>query len=248
MAAAGTRSGRYLLGVWILVAVLTPLAGFLGARGMAPAVGVAGLLCLPLARPRLTDTAGLILFGLLVEWALISALWSPAPLPQDLKHFGRFTGLHLFQQLLFSGALIITARNLSPDLARKALTWVGGGLLALIAVLLFESVTDAWLLGTIQGLAGQKSNVAHWALRAVGQGAYVLVMLFWPVLIGFWSDGRRRLAGAFAGGAILALILLHISAPVTALVTSAAVFGLVFWLGRSRAWWRLRARSSSCPG
>ena len=45
----------------------------------------AGLLCLPFIRLRLTDAAGLILFGLLVEWALISALWSPAPLPHDMK-------------------------------------------------------------------------------------------------------------------------------------------------------------------
>ena len=234
-ASAESASARYLFGVWILVAVLTPLVGFLGARGVAPVVGLAGLLCLPLVRPRVADAAGLILFGLVVEWALISALWSPAPLPQDLNHFGRFTGLHLFQQLLFSGALIITARGLSPDLARKVLTWVGGGLIALSALLAFEGLTDAWLLGTLQGLIGQKSSVAHWALRTVGQGAYVLVMLFWPVAVGLWASGRRRLAAVFAAGAALALALLHISAPISAIVTSAAVFALVVWLGRPAA-------------
>ena len=235
VAAAGDWSGRYLLGIWILVAVLTPLIGFLGARGYAPEVGLAGFLCLPFVRLKLADVAGLILFGLLVEWALISALWSPAPLPQNLNQFGRFTGLHLAQQLLFSGALIVTARALSPERARTALTWIGGGLLLLIAVLLSESVTDAWLLGTLQGLAGDKPRAAHWALRAVAQGGYAVVMLFWPVSIGLWAAGRRYLAAAFAGSAILALILLHISALAAAIITGAAVFGLVAWLGRPAA-------------
>ena len=233
-APASLGKGRYLLGVWIFIAVVTPLVAFLGARGFAPEVGLAGLLCLPLVRLRLTDMAGLILFGLLVEWALISAFWSPAPLPHDLKSFFRFTGLHLFQQLLFSGALIVTARTLSPDLARKALTWIGGGLLALIVVLAAETFTEAALFRSVQPLVGKQVE-ASWGLRSVAQGGYVLVMLFWPVAVGLWTGGRRRLAAAFAAGGALALILLHVFAPLVALVSGAAVFGLVAWLGRPAA-------------
>jgi O-antigen ligase len=234
-ASAGSRSGRWLLGVWILAAVLTPLSGFLGARGFAPEVGLAGLLCLPLVRLRNSDIAGLILFGLLVEWAIISALWSPAPLPHDLRRFSGFTGLHLAQQLLFSGALIITARRLAPPDARKALAWLGGGVMILTVVMLSESLTDAWLLGTLQGLVGQKSNITHWALRTVAQGGYVTVILFWPVAVALWADGRRRLAAAFAAGTAAALILLHMAAPLVALLSSAVLFALVAWLGRPAA-------------
>jgi O-antigen ligase len=230
-ASAGERSGRYLLGVWILVAVLTPLSGFLGARGFAPEVGIAGLLCLPLLRPRLTDVAGLILFGLLVEWALISALWSPAPAPHDLKAMSRFTGLHLAQELLLSGALIMTARGLTPTLAGRALAWVGGGLITLILVLAAEAFSGAALFRSLQPLVGKQVE-ASWALRSVAQGSYVLAMLFWPVAVGLWASGRRYFAAAFAGGGILALALLHVAAPASALITSAAVFGLVAWLGR----------------
>jgi O-antigen ligase len=230
-ASAGTASGRYLLGVWILVAVLTPLSGFLGARGFAPEVGIAGLLCLPLVRPRMTDVAGLLLFGLLVEWALISALWSPAAAPHDLKGMSRFTGLHLAQELLFSGALIVTARTLSPALAGRALAWLGGGLIALILVLAAETFTEAALFRSLQPLVGKQVE-ASWALRSVAQGSYVLAMLFWPVAVGLWAGGRRYFATAFACGGILALALLHVAAPVSALITSAAVFGLVAWLGR----------------
>lgn len=234
-AAPTAMTGRYLLGVWILVAVLTPLAGFLGARGFAPEVGIAGLLCLPLVRLRTIDIAGLILFGLLVEWAIISALWSPAPLPHDLRRFSGFTGLHLAQQLLFSGALIVTARALPPPHARKALTWLGGGLMILTALMLFESLTDAWLLNTLQGLVGQRSKITHWALRTVAQGGFVAVMLFWPTALGFWITGRRILAAAFAAGVVLALILLHMAAPLAALLSSALLFALVAWLGRPAA-------------
>jgi O-antigen ligase len=233
-ASTGAGSGRYLLGVWILVAVLTPLSGFLGARGFAPEVGIAGLLCLPLVRVRRTDTVALILFGVLVEWALISLFWSPAPAPHDLKGFTRFTGLHLFQQLLFSGALIVTARTLSPELARKAMVWLGGGLLALIAVLTAEALSQASLFRSLQPLIG-KDVEASWALRSVAQGSYVLAMLFWPVAVGIWAAGRRYLAAVFIGGGVLALALLHIAAPVAALISSAAVFGLVIWLGRPAA-------------
>ena len=233
-ASTGDGRGRYLLGVWILVAVVTPLCGFLGARGMAPEVGIAGLLCLPLVRLRLTDMAGLILFGLLVEWAIVSAFWSPFPLPHDLKSFLRFTGLHLFQQILFCGALIVTARTLSPERAGDALAWVGGGLTALILVLAAEAFTQAALFRSLQPLVGKQVE-ASWALRSVAQGSYVLVMLFWPAAVGLWASGRRHFATAFIVGGILALALLHVAAPVAALITSAAVFGLVLWLGRPAA-------------
>ena len=235
---ARPASGRqaYLLGVWIMIALLTPLAGFLGARGYAPLVGVAGLLCLPLMRPKTPDLAGLILFALLVEWAVISAFWSPAPLPHTTKEALRFTGLHLAQQVLFCGGLIVTARTLKPPVAGKALNWLGGGLVVLAAVLLSESLTDAWLLKTVQHLGGQKpSGITHWELRAVAQGGYALAALFWPVAMAFAADGRRRLTIAFGVLCLADLLLLHIAAPAIALAASAMVFALVWWGGRAAA-------------
>ena len=231
-----SRRQTWLLGVWIAIAIATPLTGFLGARGFAPVVGIAGLLCLPLMRPRTPDIAGLILFALLVEWAVISALWSLAPLPHTTKDIMRFTGLHLAQQVLFCGALIVTARTLAPRLAGKALTWLGGGLIILAAVLLFESLTDAWLLKAVQHLAGQKpSGITHWELRAVAQGGYAMAALFWPTAMAFDADGRRRLVIAFGLLCFADLLLLHVAAPAIALAASAAVFALVWWGGRIAA-------------
>jgi O-antigen ligase len=235
-APASSWKNAYLLGVWILLAILTPLVGFLGARGFAPAVGFAGLLCLPFVRPRNPDLAGLILFALLVEWTLISALWSPAPLPHTWHDIGRFTGLHIAQQVLFCGALIITARTLPPRTARTALAWVGAGLMVLAGVLLFESLTDALLLQTVQRLGGQKpSPVTHWALRSVAQGGYALAALFWPTAIALKASGRPRLLLAFIALCLLDFVLLHISALAVAILVSAVVFALVYWRGRIAA-------------
>jgi O-antigen ligase len=229
-----SAGGRYLLGVWILVAVVTPLVGFLGARGVAPEVGFAGLLCLPLVRLRRADLVGLLLFGLLAAWALVSATWSPAPAPSDFKSISRFTGLHLAQELLFSGALIVTARTLAPHLARKALIWLAGGLIALVVVLIGEAFSGAALFRTLQPLIG-KQVPADWALRSVAQGGYVLAMLFWPVTVGLWTGGRPYVGAVFAAGAMVTLGVMGVSAPAMALAVGTAVFGLVVWLGRPAA-------------
>jgi O-antigen ligase len=225
---ARSSGQAYLLGAWILMAVMTPLFGFLGARGFAPGVAVVGLLCLPLARPKGADVAGLILFGLLVEWAAISALWSPWPFPRAMKDVGRFTGLHLAQQVVFAGALVVTARVLEPQTARRALTWMGAGLMALAAVLLAEGVTGAALFQSVQPLV--KASVRpDMAMRSVNQGGYVLAVLFWPTLIGFYDSGRTILAQALALGTGVTLVLLHVSAPPLALLTSIGVFAVVYW-------------------
>ena len=234
-AARGFSGQTYLLGVWILLAVFTPAVGFVGARGFAPLVGFCGLLCLPLARPKTVELGGLILFSLLLEWALISAFWSPASYPHTVKDFLRFTGLHLAQQVLFCGALIVTARTLTPRTAGKALTWLGGGLILLAAVLLFESLTDAMLFRAGQRVLGQETNIAHWALRNVAQGGYALAVLFWPTVLALEAAGRRRLMILFAALCVADMILLHVAALALALVVSAAVFALVLWRGRTAA-------------
>lgn len=235
------NADAYLFGVWILLAVFTPAIGFVGVRGFAVLVGVCGLLCLPLARPRTAELGGLILVLLLVEWAVISAFWSPAPVPHSLKALGRFTGLHLAQQGLFCGGLIVTARTLTPATAGKALAWLGGGVMLLACVLLFESLTDAMLFRAGQSVLGEKpTTVAHWALRNVAQGGYVLAMLFWPVALALEAAGRRRLLAAFVVLCLADFILLHIAALIVALMASAAVFALVLW--------RRRAAALACGG
>src|SRR5215469_7994096 len=70
---------RFLLGLCAILAVAAPLCLFLGARGFAPVVGIAGLLCLPLARPTRADGRGAVVLAALVLWAAISLAWSPAP-------------------------------------------------------------------------------------------------------------------------------------------------------------------------
>lgn len=216
------------------MAVLTPLFGFLGARGFAPGVGVVGLLCLPLARPRRADVAGLVLFALLIGWAVISALWSPFRLAHTAKDLGRFTGLHLAQQLIFCGALIVTVRRLPPATATKALAWMGWGLMALTALLLFEAVSQAALFRSVQPLVGARVP-ADWAMRSVAQGGYALAMLFWPVILGLRSRGRTLTMEVFVFASAVTLLMLHVAASTVALLISIGVFVLVLRGGRRAA-------------
>jgi O-antigen ligase len=228
---AAARTQAWLAGVFIFLAVMTPLWGWLGVRGYAPGVGFAGLLCLGLARPRSVDWVGLILFALLVEWAVISAFWSPEPLPHTAHDIGRFTGLHLAQQIPLSGALMIAARRMQPSTASRALAALAIGLGVLIVVLLAEWATGAALFQGVQPIVGKRVR-PDLAMRSVNQGGYVLALLVWPTAAALWLQ-RRRWAVALIGlGTAATLALLHVSAPLFAVVAGGAVFALVLWAGR----------------
>jgi O-antigen ligase len=228
---AAARTQAWLAGVFIFLAVMTPLYGWLGVRGFAPGVGFAGLLCLAHARPRAADWLGLILFALLVEWAVISAFWSPQPLPHTAHDIGRFTGLHLAQQIPLSGALVIAARRFQPPAARRALTALAIGLGVLITVLLVEWATGAALFQGVQPIIGKRVR-PDMAMRSVNQGGYALALLIWPTAAALWLR-RWRWAVALLGlGTAATLVLLHVSAPLFAFVAGGAVFAAVLWAGR----------------
>jgi O-antigen ligase len=217
---------RYLLGVWIGVAVLTPLIAFLGARGFAPLIAVAGALCLPVARPRREDWPLLILLALLAVWAAISAIWSPAPnlkVLGSLKDLQRFTALHMLLQLVLSGAFVIASLRMTADTAERAIKWVGYGLLVLAVIVVVEGLSQAAIYQAINHLGG-KSVRPDLAVRNVSVGGYVIVVLLWP--IGAALQRRGRLVGALALMAAVAAstFLLRGDAPTLAAVVSAVAF------------------------
>jgi O-antigen ligase len=224
---------RYLLAIWGVMAVLTPLVGYLGARGFAPSVGVLGLFCLGFLRPRGRDWIAFGLLALVVAWAGVSMLWSPAPNVQvhSGKDFSRLTVVHLGLQLVLSGAFVLGARRMQPATAKAALRWLGWGLIVLAAFIVGEGVSRAALFQRVQGIIG-KTVRPDYAILMVAQGGYALAALIWPVGAALFAEGRRAVALLLGGALVFCALALHGDSLVLALALSGAVFGGVYALGR----------------
>jgi O-antigen ligase len=230
----GAGGQRYLLGIWIAMGVLTPLIGWGGARGFAPAIGVMGLLCLPLARPTGRDWIGLSLAGALALWACASSFWSPADVlhgVHTLKELERFTGVHMALQVALSGAFIIAAARLDPAPAERSLRWLGFGLLALAIILVIEGLTQATLYQKIQATIGDPTR-PDLAVRNVAVAGYIVAALLWPVCVALWREHRRWMVFCLVGVVAFATVFLRGDAPTLAVLISAVVFAAVLKLGR----------------
>jgi O-antigen ligase len=224
---------RYLLGIWIAMGVLTPLFGFLGARGFAPGVGLMGLLCLPLLRPKGSDWIGFGALAALVVWAAISMSWSAAPnlAAHSLKDISRLTPLHMALQLLLSGAFVVAAGTLRKDAADRALVWLSYGLMALAAILVIEGLTQARIYQMLQHPIGQTVR-PDLAVRNVAVGGYVVAALIWPVGVALQRRGRNLLVVLLAAAVVCSTVFLRGDSPSLAIVVAGAVFVLVLKFGR----------------
>ena len=227
----------FLLGLGAVLAVAAPLCLFLGERGFAPVVGIAGLLCLPWARPVREDWRGVLILAALVLWATISVTWSPAPnlhWPHSFKALSRFTVLHLVLPLLLSTALVTAMARLEDPGARKVLLWTAIGFLLVQALLIEEGLTKARLFQALPALVGQRRR-EDWLPADLAQGAYVTAVVAWPLGVALWRRGLAALALALVAAAPLTLVIMRGLAPTLALAISLPVFLLAFWGGRRAA-------------
>jgi O-antigen ligase len=228
------RHQRFLLGLCAVLAVAAPLCLFLGVRGFAPVVGIAGLLCLPWARPTRQDLGGALILAALVLWAAVTLAWSPAPnlhLPHSLKALSRFTVLHLATQLVFSTALVTAFARLDGLAARQSLGWIAIGFLIAPPLLIEEGLTQARLYQALPALIGRPIR-PDWIPANLAQGGYVVAVVAWPLGVALWRGGRPRLALALAAFAPLSMVVLRGVAPTVALAISLPVFFLTLRSGR----------------
>ena len=228
---------RFLLGLCVLLAVAAPLCLFFGERGFAPVVGVAGLLCIPWARPSRDDRKGALILAALVVWAAVSIAWSPAPnlhMPHSAKALSRFTVLHLAMQLIFSTAFVTALARLDRTGARKALGWIAIGFLIVPPLLIEEGLTGAKLFQALPALIHQPVR-DQWLPADLAQGGYVTAVMVWPLGVALFKRGLWPLALALTAFTPASMLVLRGVAPTIGLTFSLPVFLLVFWAGRRAA-------------
>lgn len=238
---------RFLLGLCAVLAIAAPLCLFLGIRGYAPVIGVAGLLCIPYARPTREDWRGVLVLAALVLWAAVSVAWSPAPnlhFPHTSTALSRFTVLHLATQLAFSTAFVTALARLDRAGARKALGWAAIGFLIVPPLLIEEGLTQARLYQALPALIGRPVR-PDWLPADLAQGSYVTAVVAWPLGVALWKRGLWPLALALAAFAPLTMLVLRGVAPTVALAASLPVF-LMVWRGGRRAAGILGAAAAGC--
>ncbi len=233
LSARPARARRFLLGLCGVLAVAAPLCLFFGTRGFAPVVGVAGLLCIPLAHPTRQDWRGMLILAALALWAAISVAWSPAPNLHDLdtaKAIGRFTPLNLTLQLVLSAALVIALGRLDGARAGKALIWIAIGFLIAPFLLIEEGLTGAKLYQALPALIHQPIR-PDWIPADLAQGSYVVAVMAWPLGVALHRRGGRIVALALAASVPLSGVILRGTAPTVALAISLPIFLLALRRG-----------------
>ena len=204
--------------------VLTPLLGWAGSLGFAPAVALAGLLTAFSLRVRTEDRALLLALFTALVWACASSFWSPWR-PGDLEEQ---TGLKLVFMLALYGCAVSAARAV-PEVRLPGLV---KGLAAtapiLALILLLEAATSAAGYKILLGLIGQTVR-PDYAIKNVAQGLYVLTLLA-PVAIAAVSGRARWVLGLGLGAGIIGPALVFgYDAPLLALACALLAAGLVWF-------------------
>lgn len=205
--------------------VLTPLLGWAGSLGFAPAVALAGLLTAFSLRVRAEDRALLLALLTALVWACVSLFWSPWR-PGDLEEQ---TGLKLVFMLALYGCAVSAARAVPEDRLPGLVNGLAATALVLALILLFEAATSAAGYKFLLGLVGQAVR-PDYAVKNVAQGLYVLTLLT-PMAIAAVTGRTRWVLGLVLGvGIISPALVFGYDAPLLALACAALAAGLVWFL------------------
>jgi len=205
--------------------VLTPLLGWAGSLGFAPAVALAGLLTALSVRIRTEDRALLLALFTALVWACASAFWSPWR-PADLDEQ---TGLKLVFMLALYGCAVSAARAVPEGRLPRLLSGLATAAGVLALFLLFEALTSAAGYKVLLGLIGQTVR-PDYAIKNVAQGLYVLTLLAPPALAAVSGRTRWILGLVLGAGIIGPALVFGYDAPLLALACAILAAGLVLGL------------------
>jgi len=205
--------------------VLTPLLGWAGSLGFAPAVALAGLLTALSVRIRTEDRALLLALFTALVWACASAFWSPWR-PADLDEQ---TGLKLVFMLALYGCAVSAARAVPEARLPRLMSGLATAAGVLALFLLFEALTSAAGYKVLLGLIGQTVR-PDYAIKNVAQGLYVLTLLAPPALAAVSGRTRWILGLVLGAGIIGPALVFGYDAPLLALACAILAAGLVLGL------------------
>lgn len=205
--------------------VLTPLLGWAGSLGFAPAVALAGLLTALSVRIRTEDRALLLALFTALVWACASAFWSPWR-PADLDEQ---TGLKLVFMLALYGCAVSAARVVPEARLPRLLSGLATAAGVLALLLLFEALTSAAGYKVLLGLIGQAVR-PDYAIKNVAQGLFVLTLLAPPALAAVSGRTRWILGLVLGAGIIGPALVFGYDAPLLALACAILAAGLVLGL------------------
>jgi O-antigen ligase len=223
-------------GVAMLLAavfVLASILAYLSPLGLAPLVGLAGLLCLGAPKAPLPRQAVVWLCAL-VLWAGESLFWSPArpwlKTSGILSAIEHVTLLELVVFAVLAGLATSAVLRLSSPQARLPAAALRWSVMVLAVVLAVESVEGGRLYGALARLL-QPDESQDLVRIYTARGGYILAVLMWPWLCTLPGRARWLAPAPFMAVAAVSLLLRE-AAPVAALMAGSAAFALVFTVGR----------------
>lgn len=232
------RRTRWLSGVAIFVAVMTPLLAYLAPLGFAPLLALAGLLALPGLKLTRTAAPPLLILVALALWAAVSMTWTPAVVDlAKLKGYGdieSLTALKLFLQVATYGAAVVGLRALSDRGALRAGVVLALGMVLLAVVAALDSLTGAALYQKLHVVTGESIR-PDLAMVKVSLSTYVLALLFWPTALVLWRTWRPGLIGVLAVGTVVTSKICSSDACLVALAAGGAISAMVYVFGRNGA-------------
>lgn len=225
-------------GVAIFLFAMIPLVAYLAPLGFAPLLALVGLLALPgagVSRPAARPMLALVL---LVGWAAVSMVWSPAAVdPATLKTYGDIeavTALKLALQLAAYGAAVIGLRAVSDASARRNATILAYGAIGLAVLVALDGLSGASIYQSLRTLINDPIR-PDLARVKVSISTYVLALLFWPAAHVMADRGNRAAVALLLVATVTAAALMSSDASLAGLGLGVVAWMLVKRGGRAGA-------------
>ncbi len=234
----GVRAA-WLGGVFVVIFGLTGLLAYAGPLGFAALLAIGGLFGLGLVKQARLPSPMIWPWIAIALWGAVSMAWSP--LTKDLSlgallgAFEKQTALKLVLQTLLYGAFIVAAASLPSALAKRALTGLTLGLVAVAALILVEGSYGAAIYQRLKLAIGDPIR-PDLAVKNVAQATYILALFCWPAALFLANRFAKGLSQWMIGtlfiGLVAAAVQMSADAALAGLAVGLLAYSAVALTGR----------------